>query len=97
VHPQIIGWIDGTAELTTEVRCGDHTQQDLIGMLTEPTHCGIWITWSSLQCEAAIGLVHPEQTTLHIVPINEDCVVVQVLFVYVSLEMNWWNTLLMMR
>jgi hypothetical protein len=32
-----IGLIDGTAELTMEVRCDDRTQQDLIGMLTEPT------------------------------------------------------------
>jgi hypothetical protein len=58
-----IGLIDGTAELTMEVRYDDHTQQDLIGMLTEPTYCGLWITWNGLQCEAASGLIHPEQTT----------------------------------
>jgi hypothetical protein len=35
-----VGLIDGTAELATEVRCDDHTHEYLIGMLTEPTHCG---------------------------------------------------------
>jgi DNA-directed RNA polymerase subunit N (RpoN/RPB10) len=39
-----VGLIDGTAELATEVRCDDRTHEDLIGMLTEPTHCGLWIT-----------------------------------------------------
>jgi hypothetical protein len=34
-----VGLIDGTAELATEVRCDDCTHEDLIGMLTEPTHC----------------------------------------------------------
>jgi hypothetical protein len=33
-------------------------------MLTEPTHCGLWITWRELQCETALGLVHLEETTL---------------------------------
>jgi hypothetical protein len=51
-------------------------------MLTEPTHCGLWITWRGLQCEAAIGLVHPEDTTLQTVLIHEDRVVVEVLNVY---------------
>jgi hypothetical protein len=51
-------------------------------MLTEPTQCGLWITWRGLQCEAALGLVHPEQTTLQTILINEDCVVVEVLTVY---------------
>jgi hypothetical protein len=74
--------IDGTAELATEVRCDDHTHEDLIGMLTEPTHCGLWIMWRGLQCEAALGLVHPEETTLQTVLIHEDCVVVEVLTVY---------------
>jgi hypothetical protein len=64
-----------------DVRYDDHTQQDLIGMLTEPTYCGLWITWNGLQCEAAIGLVHPEQTILNTVSIHEDCVVVEVRFV----------------
>jgi hypothetical protein len=77
-----VGLIDGTAELATEVRSDDRTHEDLIGMLTEPTHCGLWITWRGLQCEAALGLVHPEETTLQTVPIHEDCVVVQVLTVY---------------
>jgi DNA-directed RNA polymerase subunit N (RpoN/RPB10) len=36
-----VGLIDGTAELATEVRCDDCTHEDLIGMLTEPTHCGL--------------------------------------------------------
>jgi hypothetical protein len=31
-----VGLIDGAAELATEVRCDDRTQEDLIGMLTEP-------------------------------------------------------------
>jgi hypothetical protein len=57
-----VSLIDGTAELATEVRCDDRTHKDLIGMLTEPTHCGPWITWRGIQCEAAIGLVHPEET-----------------------------------
>jgi DNA-directed RNA polymerase subunit N (RpoN/RPB10) len=40
-----IGLIDDTTELATEVHCDDRTHEDLIGMLTEPTHCGLWITW----------------------------------------------------
>jgi hypothetical protein len=37
--------------------------------------------WRGLQCEAAIGLVHPEETTLETVLIHEHCVVVEVLAV----------------
>jgi hypothetical protein len=92
-----VGLIEGTAELATEVRCDDHTHEGLIGTLTEPTHCGLWITWRGLQCEAAIGLIHPEQTMLQTVLIHEDCVVVEVLTYILSLRMNWWNTLLMTR
>jgi hypothetical protein len=77
-----VGLIDGTAELVTEVRCDDHAHEDLIGMLTEPTHCGLWVTWRGLHCEAALGLVHPEETTLQTVLIHEDCVVVEVLTIY---------------
>jgi hypothetical protein len=51
-------------------------------MLTEPTQCGLWITWRGLQCEATLGLVHPEETTLQTVPIHEDYVVVELLTVY---------------
>jgi hypothetical protein len=51
-------------------------------MLTEPTRCALWITWRGLECEAAIGLVHLEQTTLQTILIHEDYVVVEVLFVY---------------
>jgi hypothetical protein len=51
-------------------------------MLIEPTHCGLWITWRGIQCEVALGLVHPEETTLQTVPIHEDCVVVEVITVY---------------
>jgi hypothetical protein len=51
-------------------------------MLTEPTHYGLWITCRDLECEAPIGLVHPEQTTLQTVPIHEECVVVEVLTIY---------------
>jgi hypothetical protein len=58
------------------------THEDLIGMLTVPTHFGIWITWRGLQCEAALGLVHPEETTLQTVPIHVDCVVVEVITAY---------------
>jgi hypothetical protein len=76
-----VGLIDGIAELAMEVRFDDRTHEDLIGMLTEPTHCGLWITWRGLQCQAAIGLVHPEQTMLQTVPIHEECVVVEVLTV----------------
>jgi hypothetical protein len=65
-----------------KVRCDDDTNEDLIGMLTKPTHCGLWITWRGLQCDAAIGLVHLEETTLQIVPIHEDYVLVEVLIVY---------------
>jgi hypothetical protein len=39
-----VGLIDGTTELAMEVRCDDRTHEDLIGMLIEPTHCGLWIT-----------------------------------------------------
>jgi hypothetical protein len=77
-----VGLIDGTAELATEVRCDDRTHEDLIGMLTEPTHYGLWITWRGLQCEVSLGLVHPEETTLQTVIFHEDCVVVEVLTVY---------------
>jgi hypothetical protein len=77
-----VGLIDGTTELATEVRRDDRTHEDLIGVLTEPTHCGLRIMWRGLRCEAAIGLVHPEETTLQTVPIHEDCVVVEVLTVY---------------
>jgi hypothetical protein len=31
-----VGLIDGTAELATEVRCDDRTNEDLIGMLMNP-------------------------------------------------------------
>jgi hypothetical protein len=55
-----VGLIDGTTELATEVRCDDHTHEDLIDMLAEPTHYSLWITWRGIQCDAAIGLVHPE-------------------------------------
>jgi hypothetical protein len=34
-----VGLIDSTAELETEVRSNDRTHEDLIGMLTEHTHC----------------------------------------------------------
>jgi DNA-directed RNA polymerase subunit N (RpoN/RPB10) len=76
-----VGLIDGTIVLATEVRCDDHTHKDLIGMLTEPTHCGLWITWRGLQCEVALGLVHPEETMLQTVSIHEDCFVVEVITV----------------
>jgi hypothetical protein len=74
--------IDGIAELATEVCCDDHTHEDLIGMLTEPMHCRLWISWRGLQCEAALGLVHPEETTLQTVLIHQDFVVVEVIIVY---------------
>jgi hypothetical protein len=77
-----VGLINVTAELAMEVRCDDRTHEDLICMLTEPTHCGLWITWRGIQCEAALGLVHPEETTLQTVPIHEDCVVGEVITVY---------------
>jgi hypothetical protein len=51
-------------------------------MLTQPTHYGLWITWSELQCEAASGLVHPEETTLQTVPIHEDSVMVEAITIY---------------
>jgi hypothetical protein len=86
-----VGLIDGTAELVSEVRCDDRTYKDLIGMLTEPTHCGLWITWRGLQCEAAFGLVHPGETTLQTVPIHEDCVVVEVLTVSLLLKSTKWR------
>jgi hypothetical protein len=74
--------IDGTAELVAEVRCDDHTLEDLIGMLTEPTHCGLWIMWRGFQCDVTLGLVHPEETTLQTVSIHKDFVVVEVITVY---------------
>jgi hypothetical protein len=77
-----VGLIDGTAELATEVHCDDRTHEVLIGVLTEPTHCGLCIMWRGLQCEATLGLVHPEETTLQTVPIHEDCVVVEVITLY---------------
>jgi hypothetical protein len=79
-----VGLIDDTAELATEVRCDNRKHEELIGMLAEPTHCGLWITWRGLQCEAALGLVHREETTLQTIPIHEDCVVVEVITVYTN-------------
>jgi hypothetical protein len=38
--------------------------------------------WRGLQCEAAIGLVHPKETTPQTVMIHKDCVVVEVLTIY---------------
>jgi hypothetical protein len=76
-----VGLNDGTSELATEVRCDDRTHENLIGMLIEPTHGTLWITWRGIQCEAALGIVHPEETTLQTVPIHEDCVVVEVITV----------------
>jgi hypothetical protein len=66
-----VGLINGTAELATEVRCDNRTHKDY-------RH----VDWRGLQCEAAIDLVHVEQTTQQTVPIHEDCVVVEVLTVY---------------
>jgi hypothetical protein len=77
-----VGLLDGTTELATELHCDDRTHDDLISMLTEPTHCGLWIMWRGIQCEAALGPVHPEETTLRTVPIHEYCVVVEVITVY---------------
>jgi hypothetical protein len=34
-----VGLINGIAELVMEVRCDDCTHEDLLGMLTKPTHC----------------------------------------------------------
>jgi hypothetical protein len=78
-----VGLIDGTAELATEVCYDDCTHEDLIDMFTEPTHSGLWITWRGLQCETTLCLVHLEETMLQTVPIHEDCVVVEVLTVYI--------------
>jgi hypothetical protein len=77
-----VGFVDGNAKFATEVHCDDRTREDLVGMLSEPTHCGLWITRRGLQCEATLGLVHPEETTLQSVSIHEDCVVVEVITVY---------------
>jgi hypothetical protein len=63
-----ISLIDRTVELVTKVRCDDRTHEDLISMLTEPTRCGLWITWRGLQCEAGIGLAHPDETMSGINP-----------------------------
>jgi hypothetical protein len=52
-----VGLIDGTAELATEVRCDDRTHEDLIGMLTEPTHCGLWIMWGGRGFNVRLQLV----------------------------------------
>jgi hypothetical protein len=38
--------------------------------------------WRGLQSEVSLGLVYPKETTLQIVPIHEDCVVVEVITVY---------------
>jgi hypothetical protein len=35
-----------------------------------------------VECNAAIGVIHQEHTTLQTVPIHDDCVVVEVLHVY---------------
>jgi hypothetical protein len=46
---------------------------------------------------AALGLVHPEETTLQTVPVHEDCVVVEVITVYTIFADELLNTLLMTR
>jgi hypothetical protein len=45
----------------------------------------------------ALGLVHPEETTLQTVPVHEDCVVVEVITVYTIFADELLNTLLMTR
>jgi hypothetical protein len=52
-----LGLIDDTTELATEVRCDNHTHEDIIGMLTEPTHCGLWIA-----CVDAKSAPHAKHT-----------------------------------
>ena len=56
------GLINGIAEPSVEVHSDDPTQEDLntIGMLTEPTDCGLLIMVGGHHVEVAIGLVHPE-------------------------------------
>jgi hypothetical protein len=38
--------------------------------------------WRGLQCEAALDVVHLEETTLQTVPIHKDYVVVEVITLY---------------
>jgi DNA-directed RNA polymerase subunit N (RpoN/RPB10) len=83
-----VGFIDGTAELASEVHCDDRTHEDLIGMLTEPTHYGLWITWRGLQCEAALGLAHPEETTLQTVRFMKTLLWLKRSLYILSLRMN---------
>jgi hypothetical protein len=92
-----VGLVDGTAELATEVRCDDRTHEDPIGMLTEPTQCGLWITWRGLQCEAAIGMFIQRRLRYKQSRFMKTVLWLQCSLYILSLQMNCWNTLLMTR
>jgi hypothetical protein len=92
-----VGLIDGTAELASKFRCDDRTHEYLIGMLTKPTHCGLWITWRGLQCEAALVLFIQRRLRYKQSRFMKTVLWLKCSLYILSLRMNCWNTLLMMR
>jgi hypothetical protein len=92
-----IGLIDGTAELTMEVRCDDRTQQDLIGMLTEPTYCGLWITWKVFNVRLQLVLFIQSRPRYIQFRFMKTVLWLKCSMYMISMRMNWWNTLLMTR
>jgi hypothetical protein len=93
-----VSLIDGTAELVTKVRCDDRTHEDLIGMLTEPTHI---VAYGSRGggFNVRLHLVLFIQSRLRY---KQSRFMRAVLWLkcslyILSLGMNCWNTLLMTR
>lgn len=56
--------------------CVPKVEPNSIGLLTEPTQCTLLSNIRGYQIEVAMGQVHPQQTVLHCVPVDEGFVVV---------------------
>jgi len=59
---------------------------DSIDVLTDPTPCALLIYPGGYQIEVARGLVYPQQTELHTVPVLDGYVVVKVEFVHMNFD-----------
>ena len=59
---------------------------DSIDFLTDPTPCALLIYPGGYQIEVARGLVYPQQTELHTVPVLDGYVVVKVEFVHMNFD-----------
>jgi DNA-directed RNA polymerase subunit N (RpoN/RPB10) len=89
--------IDGTVELATEVRCDDRTHEDLIGMLTEPTHCVLWIMWWGFTVRLHLVLFIQRRLRYKQSQFMKTVLWLKRSLYILSLRMNFWNTLLMTR